>query len=81
MTKSERFKSKFPEFVGVVDFFTSDCEQVNFIDVPNGTVEFTTMFTLSCGCCSDSIQDEASLSHIMDLMSDDEFEDLLSIIK
>ena len=81
MTKSQIFKSKFPEFKGVVNFFTSDCEQVNFIDVPNDTVEFTTSFVLSCQCCSDSIQDEASLSHIMDLMTDDEFEDLLKLIK
>lgn len=81
MTKSEIFKSKFPEFVGVINFFTSDCEQVNFIDVPNNTVEFTTIFTLSCGCCSDWDQRVEPLSHIMDLMSEDEFQDLLSIIE
>ena len=80
MTKSETFKLHFPEFKGVVDFFTSDCEQLNFIDVPNDTVEFTTSFTLSCGCCNDSIQDEASLSHIMDFMSGGEFVELLSVV-
>ena len=81
MTKSQIFKSKFPEFVGVVNFFTSDCEQLNFIDVPNDTVEFTTTFMLSCQCCSDIDQREESLSHIMDLMMDDEFEDLLKLLK
>lgn len=81
MTKSEIFKSKFPEFKGVVNFFTSDCEQVNFIDVPNDTVEFTTSFVLSCQCCSDIDQREEPLSHIMDLMSDDEFENLLELFK
>ena len=79
MTKSQIFKSKFPEFKGTVDFFTSDCEQVNFIDVPNDSVEFTTTFVLSCQCCSDWEQREESLSHIMDLMSDKEFQDLLEL--
>ena len=81
MTKSQIFKSKFPEFKGVVDFFTSDCEQLNFIDVPNDTVEFTTTFTLSCQCCTDIDQREESLSHLMDDMSDSEFEELLELIK
>ena len=81
MTKSQIFKSKFPEFKGVINFFTSDCEQLNFLDVPNDTIEFTTTFTLSCGCCSDWNQNESDLSHIMDLMSDSEFEDLLELFK
>ena len=81
MTKSQIFKLKFPELKGVVNFFTQDCEQVNFIDVPNDSVEFTTTFILSCECCSDIDQREGSLSHIMDLMSDKEFEDLLELFK
>ncbi len=80
MTKSETFKLHFPEFKGVVDFFTSDCEQLNFIDVPNDIVEFTTSFTLECGCCSGFEEREESLSHIMDLMSGGEFVELLSIV-
>lgn len=81
MTKSQIFKSKFPEFKGVVNFFTSDCEQVNFIDVPNNTVEFTTSSTASCGCCHEIDEREESLGHIMDLMMDEEFEDLLKLLK
>ena len=81
MTKSQIFKSHFPEFKGVVNFFTSDCEQVNFIDVPNDSVEFTTTSVASCGCCHETDEREESLSHIMDFMMDDEFHDLLSIIK
>jgi hypothetical protein len=71
MTKSQIFKSKFPEFVGVVNFLTSDCEQVNFIDVPNDLIKFTTTL----------MSWENSLSHVMDFMSDDEFENLLKSFK
>ena len=74
MTKSEIFKLKFPTLKGVVDFFTSDCEQINFIDVPNDRIEFTTTTTLSCMCCTDIDSREEPLSHIMDLMSDEEFD-------
>ena len=80
MTNSQIFKLQFPEFKGVVDFFTSDCEHVNFIDVETDTVEFTVTCTASCGCCPDTEQREESLSHIMDGMTDDEFQELISVI-
>ena len=80
MTKSQTFKSQFPNFKGVVDFFTSDAEQLNFIDVLNGTVEFTTTVTASCGCCSEVEEREESLSFIMDGMTDDEFQDLVTLV-
>jgi len=51
MTKSQIFKSQFPNFRGVVDFFTSDAEQLNFINVEDDSVEFTRTVTASCGCC------------------------------
>jgi hypothetical protein len=81
MTNSQIFKLEFPEFIGVVDFFTSDCEQVNFIDVESDTVEFTRTITARCGCCSDIEEREESLSFIMDFMTDDEFQDLILLIK
>jgi hypothetical protein len=74
MTKSEIFKSKFPELKTTISFFTEDCEQLNFIDVPNDIIEFTTTTTLSCMCCNDIDSREEPLSHIMDLMSDEEFD-------
>jgi len=80
MTKSQTFKSQFPNFKGVVDFFTSDAEQLNFIDVPNGTVEFTTTGTASCGCCSEINEWSESLSWVMDSMTDDEFQDLVTLV-
>lgn len=81
MTKSQIFKSQFTNFKGVVDFYTSDCEQLNFIDVPNDTVEFTTTDMAECGCCLEIVEREESLSFIMDGMMDDEFEDLLNSLK
>jgi hypothetical protein len=78
MTKSQIFKSQFPNFVGVVDFFTSDCEQLNFINVEDNLVEFTRTVRASCDCCSEIEEREESLSFVMDGMTDDEFEDLLN---
>lgn len=79
MTKSEIFKSKFPKLKTTISFFTEDCEQLNFIDVPNDKIEFTTTTVLSCMCCIDFDQREESLSHIMDLMSDKEFEEICEL--
>ena len=81
MTKSQIFKSQFPNFIGVIDFFTSDCEQLNFINVEEDIVEFTKTVRASCDCCSEIEEREESLSFIMDGMMDDEFEDLLNSLK
>jgi hypothetical protein len=78
MTKSQIFKSQFPNFIGVVNFFTSDCEQLNFINVEDNLVEFTRTVRASCDCCSEIEEREESLSFIMDGMTDDEFQDLLN---
>ena len=80
MTKSQIFESQFPNFKGVVDFFTSEAEQLNFIDVLNDTVEFTTTATAECGCCFEVEEREESLSFIMDGMTDDEFQDLVASV-
>jgi hypothetical protein len=76
MKKSEIFKSKFPEFVGAVDFYTSDCEQLNFIDVESDIVEYIISVVKSCECCSEYEFQTSKLNHIMDYMSDVEFEEL-----
>ncbi len=81
MTKSQIFKSQFPNFIGVVDFFTSDCEQLNFINVQANSVEFTKTVRASCDCCSEIEEREESLSFIMDGMTDDELQDLLTLLK
>jgi hypothetical protein len=76
ITKSQIFKSKFPEFKGVVYFYTSDSEQINFINVEDNIVDYTTSFQLSCKCCYDYESNIASLDYIMDDMSDTEFDEL-----
>ena len=78
MTKSQIFKSQFPNFVGAVNFFTSDCERLNFINVQANSIEFTRTVRASCDCCSEIEEREESLSFIMDGMTDDEFQDLLN---
>lgn len=74
MTKAEQFKTQFPDLCGVVNFFTDDCEQVNFIDVEADMVEFTISFTASCGCCTDFEECTDSLADFLERMSDTDFE-------
>jgi hypothetical protein len=81
MTKASQFKNQFPEFCGVVNFFTDDCEQVNWIDVESDLVEFTTSVTASCGCCSDIESHSASLDEFFEFMSDEDFEMLVKQLK
>ena len=45
MTNTETFKSKFPGFKGVVNFYTLGNEQINFIDVDADRVEYTYTYT------------------------------------
>jgi hypothetical protein len=79
MTKSEIFKSKFPDFCGTVGFFTDDCQMVNFIDVESDLVEFTTSVTANCGCCSDTEQHMVTLSEMFDDMSESDFEEFIKM--
>ena len=81
MNKALQFKNQFPEFCGVVNFFTDDCEQVNFIDVESNLVEFTTTVTAQCGCCSEIETHSESLIYFLELMSDEDFEMLIKTIK
>lgn len=74
MTKAEQFKTQFSELCGVVNFFTDDCEQVNFIDVEADLIEFTISSTASCGCCSEFEECTDSLSDFLERMSDTDFE-------
>jgi len=76
MTKSQIFKTKFPEFKGVVNFYTLGNEQINFIDVATDKVEYTYTYTMQCGCCVDRESDVESLSYIMDDMGNTEFGEL-----
>ena len=79
MTKSEIFKSKFPDFKGTVGFFTDDCQMVNFIDVESDLVEFTTSVSMSCLCCSETESHSVTLSEMFDDMSDRDFEDFIKM--
>jgi hypothetical protein len=76
MTKSQIFKTKFPEFKGVVNFYTLGNEQINFIDVAADKVEYTYTYTMQCGCCVDIESDVESLSYMMDDMGNMEFGEL-----
>jgi hypothetical protein len=76
MTNSEKFKKQFPDFKGVIDYYTGDNEQLNFINVQSDEVEFTMVINLSCGCCFDYESRTETLSYVMDGMPDNDFESL-----
>ena len=78
MTNVEKFKSQFPNFSGVVNLFTDNCQQVNFIDTDTDLVDFTTTFTARCGCCSDTEQQSEDLSDFLNGLSDNDFELLIN---
>jgi hypothetical protein len=78
MTNVEKLKSQFPNFSGVVNLFTDDCQQVNFIDTDTDLVDFTTTFTARCGCCSDIEQQSENLSDFLNRLSDNDFELLIN---
>jgi len=78
MTKSDIFKDKFPGFKGAVDFYTTDGEQINFIDVPNNQVRYTYYFVEPCGCCYGRDEDTETLEFMLDDMIEDEFKELCS---
>jgi len=78
MTNVEKFKSQFPNFSGVVNLFTDDCQQVNFIDTDTDLIDFTTTFTARCGCCIDTEQQSEDLSDFLNGLSDNDFELLIN---
>ena len=77
MTKSQIFKSQFPNFKGALNFFTFDDEQLNFIDVVSDTVEFTITKRKAMQYpelwYSETEVRVQPLSFIMDGMTNDEF--------
>jgi hypothetical protein len=73
MTNSEKFKKQFPDFKGIIDYYTDDREELNFIDVQADEVDFITIVPLSCGCCFDYESRTETLSHVMDKMRDQDF--------
>ena len=77
MDNFTRLKQLFPDFIGAINFFTEDCEQVNFISLETNSVEYTKTVTASCGCCSDTEQREANLDWFVNCLSDSDFEELL----
>ena len=78
MTNVEKFKSQFPNFSGVVNLFTDDCQQVNFIDTDTDTVDFTTTITAPCGCCPDIESHTIDLGEFLNTLSDDDFDILIN---
>jgi hypothetical protein len=67
-------------FVGVVDVFTSDCKQINFIDCENGRIEFTTQ-NASWETIFPTIESHIEpLDEFINEMEEDDFFDLLDEI-
>lgn len=77
----QQFITQFPELTTSLNFFTEDCEQVNFIDTESNTIEFTRTVTARCGCCSDFEQFDDNLDHFIDSLSESDFKELMEELK
>jgi hypothetical protein len=80
-TKSQIFKSKFPEFIGDVEVYKYDqygdtSDIITHINVPGNWAGYRFYFTAECGCCTDSDTDSDLLAHVLDDLSDNEFDEL-----
>jgi hypothetical protein len=80
MTKFKQFKALISEFKGVVDFFTDDCERINFIYVEANLVEFTKPEMGRCGCCYEIESHSMPVDEFLDYISEDDFEMLVKEI-
>ena len=81
MTNSEIFRKRFPDFKGVVDYYTDENNQLNFIDVQENQVEYSYSYVEECGCCHGFDNDTGTLEYILDDLTPEDFEELCKEIE
>ena len=80
MKRIDKIKSINSEFIGVVDVFTQFNQQVNFIDVENNIIEFTTTTSPHCSPFNQVESFQEDLSEFIEGMEEDDFIELLNEI-
>ena len=80
MKRLDKIKAIDNEFVGVVDVFTLDCQQINFIDVENNIIEFTTSKSSCCNPFNEIEGFSVDLEDFIQTMDQADFIELLDEI-
>lgn len=73
--KIERLKEVY--FHNCTIFYSEDGEYVNTIDFDNNMVYYVKYVEQSCGCCSYPEDCELELTHFIEYMTDEGFEDMI----
>jgi hypothetical protein len=81
MTRIEQIRSEFKGFYGTIDLYLGDGTTVYFIDVDEDGIEGYSTVTASCGCCSDIVDFDESLSYELEYMNDDTFDELVNKLR
>ena len=82
MTKADKLRELFPDFISHVDISLDDSctRNVVFLNVPKNMISISNIFPASCGCCTDCEIDETTLDDAEDGVNsfdDEEFKILI----
>ena len=83
MTKADKLRELFPNFISHVDISLDDSctRNVVFLTVPKNIISISNIFPASCGCCTDCEIDETTLDDAEDGVNsfdDEEFKILIN---
>lgn len=81
MTRIEQIRSEFKGFYGAIDLYLYSGTTVYFIDVDGDVIEGYSSVTASCGCCSELVDFEESLSRELEYMDDETFDELVDELR
>jgi len=76
MTRLEQIQKEFKGISGSITLYIEG-HSFFYIDVDNDKLEGCKFVTASCGCCSDPINIDTSLSYELEYMDDMDFQDLV----
>jgi hypothetical protein len=62
-----------------INLFTEDCETITGIFIELNIIEYFVTVTASCGCCGEYEHRDYNLDEYLDLISEEDFNDLLKI--
>jgi hypothetical protein len=81
MARIDQIRSEFSGVCGAIDLYLGDGTTVHFIDVDEDIIEGYSTVTASCGCCSDIVDFDESLSYELEYMDDDTFDELVGKLR
>ena len=78
---ADQLMHEFKLIKGPINFYTSNNEQLNFIDIRNNRIEYTTtVASTQCNCCTEIESHIAELDEIFDWIGEEEFDEFRTYI-